>query len=73
MLPRSPAGGPSRQALPALTREPHPAGVRCGVVPAQAQLDGRQPVSNPGPSWATTNRGRQLFYPPWMEGTWQVG
>jgi hypothetical protein len=30
-------------------------------------------VRNPGVGWAVNNRQRQLFYPAWMAGTWQVG
>jgi hypothetical protein len=29
-------------------------------------------VRNPGVGWAFNNRQRQLFYPPWVAGTWQV-
>jgi hypothetical protein len=33
---------------------------------------GYQAINNPGVSWAVGDRGKQLFYPEWMEGTWQV-
>lgn len=29
-------------------------------------------TTNPGLSWTFTQKQRQLFYPEWMEGTWQV-
>lgn len=29
-------------------------------------------INNPGVSWAVGNSGKQLLYPDWMEGTWQV-
>jgi len=29
-------------------------------------------VTNPGNSWALTDRDRQLYYPAWLEGTWDV-
>lgn len=31
-----------------------------------------QDITNPGVSWAVGKRSKQLFYPNWMEGTWQV-
>jgi hypothetical protein len=33
---------------------------------------GFQAISNPGVSWAVGDRGKQLLYPDWMAGTWQV-
>lgn len=47
------------------------------VLPGQSVLDQRLltdalAIVNPGVSWAMTNRDRQLFYPAWMEGTWEV-
>lgn len=36
------------------------------------QLNGVAPVANPGVSFALRNRDRQLFYPPWLEGDWDV-
>lgn len=29
-------------------------------------------INNPGVSWAVGNSGKQLLYPDWMQGTWQV-
>eukprot|EP00873_Tetraselmis_striata_P001800 jgi/Tetstr1/422064/TSEL_001249.t1 len=34
---------------------------------------GAQPkIKSPGLSWSTSRKDKQLFYPPWMEGTWAV-
>jgi hypothetical protein len=37
-----------------------------------AQLEGRAPIFQPGVAWALRNRDRQLFYPAWMRGEWEV-
>ncbi|GLC49795.1 hypothetical protein PLESTB_000309500 [Pleodorina starrii] len=37
-----------------------------------AQLEGRAPIFQPGVAWALRNRDRQLFYPSWLRGEWQV-
>lgn len=39
---------------------------------AQLLAPGYKDISNPGVSWAVGNSGKQLLYPDWMEGTWQV-
>jgi hypothetical protein len=41
-------------------------------VDLEALLEPGALVRNPGVGWAFNNRQRQLFYPPWMAGTWQV-
>ncbi len=38
----------------------------------QALFEPKARLTNPGVSWAVTNAQRQLFYPPWLEGTWDV-
>ncbi|KXZ52325.1 hypothetical protein GPECTOR_10g957 [Gonium pectorale] len=37
-----------------------------------AQLEGREPIYQPGVAWALRNRDRQLFYPAWLAGEWEV-
>ncbi|GIL77627.1 hypothetical protein Vretifemale_6999 [Volvox reticuliferus] len=37
-----------------------------------AQLEGRAPIFQPGVAWSLQNRDRQLFYPPWLAGEWEV-
>ncbi|GLI62963.1 hypothetical protein VaNZ11_005819, partial [Volvox africanus] len=37
-----------------------------------AQLEGRAPILHPGVAWSLRNRSRQLFYPPWLAGEWEV-
>ncbi|KAG2501908.1 hypothetical protein HYH03_000406 [Edaphochlamys debaryana] len=56
---------------------PAPASFLSPLLPAPtadllAQLEGAQAVYYPGVSWARTNRDRQLRYPEWIEGEWQV-
>lgn len=34
--------------------------------------DGQPRISSPGLSWSPSKRQKQLFYPAWMEGTWDV-
>lgn len=31
-----------------------------------------QALTNPGVAWTLGRRSKQLLYPPWLEGTWQV-
>ncbi|GIL49804.1 hypothetical protein Vafri_6022 [Volvox africanus] len=37
-----------------------------------AQLEGRAPIFQPGVAWSLRNRDRQLFYPSWLAGEWEV-
>ncbi|KAG2445192.1 hypothetical protein HYH02_008660 [Chlamydomonas schloesseri] len=37
-----------------------------------AQLEGRAPIFQPGVAWALRNEDRQLYYPDWLEGEWEV-
>ncbi|EFJ52741.1 hypothetical protein VOLCADRAFT_127341 [Volvox carteri f. nagariensis] len=37
-----------------------------------AQLEGRAPIFQPGVAWSRRNRDRQLFYPAWLAGEWEV-
>ena len=37
-----------------------------------AQLEGRAAIYQPGVAWALRNEDRQLYYPAWLEGEWEV-
>jgi hypothetical protein len=44
-----------------------------GPAPLEQLLQpGYQAINNPGVSWAVGNSGKQLLYPEWMQGTWEV-
>lgn len=38
----------------------------------RALLEPNARISNPGVSWALTNASRQLYYPSWLAGEWDV-
>jgi hypothetical protein len=57
------AAPPSQQAF----------GLSLGQTDLSSLLEPGAMVRNPGVGWAFNNRQRQLFYPPWLAGTWQVG
>lgn len=51
---------------------PARAALQLGPSPSlSAQLEGTT-LRSPGVGWALTNKQRQLFYPDWLQGTWQA-
>ena len=37
-----------------------------------ALAPGKPSIRSPGLSWSTAKKSKQIFYPAWMEGTWDV-